>query len=180
MSTINNTTMDTKNKNGQSSLSYMDRAIKLAAKAGLGERSGGCFGSVIVRKSDGHVISEGYNRVLTTHDPTHHAEIHAIREASRILESYDLSSCIMFSSSEPCAMCMAAIQLAKIPEVHYASSVEDARLYGQFQDHDSKNNAYGHMSSKSKVTHLIQNTDGRSKMIELWKTYADSNPRQYC
>lgn len=97
---------------------FMRRAIELSEQA-LREQTGRPFGAVIVK--DGAIIAEGVNRVLPEHDCTWHAEIHAIREAGRVLGTHDLSGCIMYASSEPCMMCSFAISLARIDEVVFGA-----------------------------------------------------------
>jgi tRNA(Arg) A34 adenosine deaminase TadA len=97
---------------------FMRRAIALSEQA-LREQTGRPFGAVIVK--DGKIIAEGVNRVLPEHDCTWHAEIHAIREAGRVLGTHDLTGCIMYASSEPCSMCAFAISLARIDQVVFGA-----------------------------------------------------------
>ncbi len=92
---------------------------------------GGPFGAVIVR--NGEMISSAHNEVLRTNDPTAHAEINAIRNASQILGTFDLSDCILYTSCYPCPMCMGAILWARIPTVYYGATREDAAS-GGFDD----------------------------------------------
>jgi guanine deaminase len=107
---------------------FMRRAIELSEQA-LREQTGRPFGAVIVK--DGAIIAEGINRVLPEHDCTWHAEIHAIREAGRVLGTHDLTGCIMYASSEPCAMCAFALSLARIDEVVFgAPEFNDRRWVG--------------------------------------------------
>jgi guanine deaminase len=98
------------------------------ARAGIGKDDGGPFGAVIVR--EGKVISKAHNEVLRRNDPTAHAEILAIREASSILESFDLSTCEIYSTSEPCPMCFAAIFWARIKRLVYGTTREDVAEIG--------------------------------------------------
>ena len=90
--------------------------------------AGGPFGAVVVR--DGVVVGEGYNRVTSTNDPTAHAEIVAIRDACRRLETFDLSGAAIYASCEPCPMCLAAILWARVDRLWYASGNEDASAVG--------------------------------------------------
>jgi guanine deaminase len=101
------------------------------ALEGMERNEGGPFGAVIVR--DGEVIARTHNEVLKTNDPTAHAEILAIREASRKLGTFDLSGCVLYTSCYPCPMCMGAVLWARIPTVYYASSMDDAAK-GGFDD----------------------------------------------
>lgn len=93
--------------------------------------NGGPFGAVIVK--DGKIISRAHNTVLESKDATAHAEVNAIREASRVLNTHDLSGCTLYASSEPCPMCLSAIIWANIKDVYYANTKEDAENIG-FRD----------------------------------------------
>jgi len=102
---------------------FMAEAIRLSEEMMLAGK-GGPFGAVIVK--DGKIISKGYNQVLTTNDPTAHAEIVAIREASKKLNTFNLKGCILYSSCEPCPMCLAAVYWAGIETLYYGNTKEDA------------------------------------------------------
>ncbi|MDW6020317.1 nucleoside deaminase [Mesorhizobium sp. BAC0120] len=105
---------------------FLREAIELAyANA---ERGGRPFGAVVVK--NGKVIATGVNGVLSTNDPTAHAELTAIRSASQELGSANLEGCSVFASGHPCPMCMAAMRLAGIGEVTYAYSNDDGALFG--------------------------------------------------
>lgn len=103
----------------------------LEALEGMERGDGGPFGAVIVRNNE--IIASAHNQVLTTNDPTAHAEINAIRKASETLQTHDLSDCILYTSCYPCPMCMGAIFWARIPTVYYASTMDDA-AEGGFDD----------------------------------------------
>lgn len=105
----------------------MREALRLA-REGMRRGDGGPFGAVIVR--DGHVIGRGWNRVLSSCDPTAHAEIEAIRDASGRLGTHDLSGCEIYSSCEPCPMCLSAIHWARLDAIHQACTGEDAASLG--------------------------------------------------
>lgn len=105
----------------------MQEAIDLGA-AGMRAKRGGPFGCVIVRK--GKVIARGNNCVTATNDPTAHAEIIAIREACREIGTFRLDDCEIYTSCEPCPMCLAAIYWAHIPTVYYANTRADAAATG--------------------------------------------------
>lgn len=111
---------------------FIRRAIELSERAGIIEKTGGVFGAVIVK--DGKIIAEGYNQVIKNNDPTWHGEMQAIREACKKLQSPHLSGCTLYTSAEPCPMCIATAYWAKIERIVYAASVEDAEQYGGFQD----------------------------------------------
>ena len=106
---------------------FLREAIKLAHEKMLA-RCGGPFGAVIVRH--GTIIGRGWNQVTSTHDPTAHAEIVAIREACQHLGSFQLNDCTIFTNCEPCPMCLSAIYWARIPTVHYAATRHDAAAIG--------------------------------------------------
>ncbi|KKF97979.1 guanine deaminase [Methanosarcina mazei] len=102
------------------------RAIELSLESV--KRGGGPFGAVIVK--NGKIVSESYNQVTLHNDPTAHAEIGAIREAARKLNTFDLSGCSIYVSCEPCPMCLGAIYWARIDKVFFASTRSDAENIG--------------------------------------------------
>lgn len=110
---------------------YMELA-KNAAYNGTKNGEGGPFGAVIVDKQ-GNIIAQANNQVIKNNDPTAHAEIQAIRMASKKLSTYDLKDLILYTSCEPCPMCLSAIIWSNIKEVYYACTREDAGKIG-FRD----------------------------------------------
>jgi len=106
---------------------FMEKAVRLSYDNVL-QGKGGPFGAVIVK--DGNIISTGKNSVVQIHDPTAHAEIMAIREACQKLSSHHLEGCEIYSSTEPCPMCYAAIRWAKIKTIYYANTRHDAADIG--------------------------------------------------
>ena len=106
---------------------YMREAIKLA-EAGMAAGHGGPFGCVIVRS--GKIVGRGNNRVTSTNDPTAHAEVTAIREACAALKTFQLDDCELYTSCEPCPMCLSAIYWARIPRVYYGNTRADAAAIG--------------------------------------------------
>jgi tRNA(Arg) A34 adenosine deaminase TadA len=106
---------------------FLKEAFSLA-RAGMADGRGGPFGAVIVK--DGVVVARGSNRVVRDGDPTAHAEVVAIREACRALGTHVLDSCELYSSCEPCPMCLAAIYWSRIGRVVYASTHADASAAG--------------------------------------------------
>lgn len=110
---------------------YMKIANELANKNVL-TNEGGPFGAVIVDQ-DGNIISTGSNQVLKNNDPTAHAEVMAIRNACAKLNTYDLSDYILYTSCEPCPMCLSAIIWSNIKEIYYACTRKDASKIG-FRD----------------------------------------------
>jgi guanine deaminase len=108
-------------------LYYMNRALELAVYA-VENGLGGPFGAVVVK--DGVIIGEGYNQVTSSSDPTAHAEIMAIRNACQQLGSFQLSGCEIYSSCEPCPMCLGAIYWARPQVLFYCSDRHDAAQAG--------------------------------------------------
>ncbi|NTV12665.1 MAG: nucleoside deaminase [Desulfobulbaceae bacterium] len=105
----------------------MTEAIRLSvAKMQAGE--GGPFGAVVVRR--GEIVARGWNQVTSTNDPTAHAEMVAIREACRVLGTFWLGDCEIYSNCEPCPMCLSAIYWAGIPKLYYAATAADAATVG--------------------------------------------------
>lgn len=111
--------------------SFMARALELALENVRAAR-GGPFAAVVVK--DGKVIAEGINSVTAGNDPTAHAEIVAIRRACLVLNYFQLTGCDIYTTCEPCPMCMAAIYWARPARVFYASTAQDAARFG-FDDH---------------------------------------------
>lgn len=112
-------------------VTFIKKAIALSEK-GMEQGAGGPFGALVVK--DGKIISEGYNKVTSSNDPTAHAEIVAIRKACEKLDSFQLDDCIIYTSCEPCPMCLGAIYWARPKAVYYACTKEDAAEIG-FDDH---------------------------------------------
>ena len=110
---------------------FMRRAIELAQK-GSEANAGGPFGAVVVK--DGEIISEGWNQVTSTNDPTAHAEVVAIRAACEKLQSFQLDGCVLYTSCEPCPMCLGAIYWARPEKMFFACTRQDAANVG-FDDH---------------------------------------------
>jgi|ERR1700730_14829185 guanine deaminase len=106
---------------------FMRRAIALALE-NVRSGAGGPFAALIVK--DGHVIAQGANRVTSTNDPTAHAEIVAIREACRVLRDFRLGGCDLYSTCEPCPMCLGAIYWARPTRVFFAGTAAEAAAAG--------------------------------------------------
>jgi tRNA(Arg) A34 adenosine deaminase TadA len=106
---------------------WMDEAIALA-RAGMRIHGGGPFGAVIV--ANGELVGRGCNQVTPLLDPTAHAEIVAIRDACRALQRFDLRGCVLYTSCEPCPMCLSAIYWARLDRVYFASTRKDAAGIG--------------------------------------------------
>ncbi len=106
---------------------FIDSAISLAAQS-MQKYQGGPFGAVVVK--DQIIIGRGYNQVTQHNDPTAHAEINAIRDACQNISDFSLSGCTLYSSSEPCPMCLSAIYWARLDEVIYANNYQQAQAIG--------------------------------------------------
>lgn len=109
----------------------MRTAIRLA-RIGLRAGAGGPFGAVVVRRN--RVVGRGWNRVTSHNDPTAHAEIEAIRDACRRLGRFHLDDCEIYSSCEPCPMCLGAIYWARLRRIYYANTRRDAARIGFVDD----------------------------------------------
>lgn len=106
---------------------FMQEAIR-EAKENVHVGRGGPFAAVVVK--DGHVIAAGHNSVTSMNDPTAHAEVIAIREACRVLGTFQLTGCEIYTSCEPCPMCLGAIYWARPDRVYYAATAGDAAAAG--------------------------------------------------
>lgn len=145
----------------------MNTFMKIAkenADKGISKNEGGPFGAVIVDKQ-GNIIASGNNKVLLEKDPTAHAEITAIREACKKLNTHDLSDCILYTSCEPCPMCLAAIIWANIKEVYYGCTKEDAAEIG-FRDEA----IYNFIKEKDKTLLNLKQLD-REECIKTFEEY---------
>jgi guanine deaminase len=109
---------------------FMRAAIRLSLSK-MRANCGGPFGAVVVRR--GRVVGRGWNQVTSTNDPTAHAEVTAIRDACRRLQTFQLDDCELYTSCEPCPMCLAAIYWARFKQVYYANTRQDAARI-QFDD----------------------------------------------
>lgn len=107
---------------------HLLRAVE-AGRAGMAARLGGPFGAIVVGP-DGHVVAEGCNRVTSANDPTAHAEVTAIRAACAALGSFQLHGCTLYTSCEPCPMCLSAAYWARVDAIVYGASREDAAAAG--------------------------------------------------
>ena len=146
---------------------FMKRAIELSVESV--NNGGGPFGSVIVKGDK--IIAEGSNKVTSNNDPTAHGEIVAIREACKKLNNFSLNGCELYSTCEPCPMCLSAIYWARIDKIYYANTREDARkidfddslIYSEFQ----KN------IDKRKIPMVQMMRSEALKAFELWDKKTD-------
>lgn len=150
---------------------YMELAKEMA-EYGYKNEEGGPFGAIITDKN-GEIIAKGNNKVIINNDPTAHAEIVAIREASKKLNTYDLSECILYTSCEPCPMCLSAIIWANIKEVYYACTKKDAGNIG-FRD----DIIYDYLKGSNKNLINLHHID-REECITLFEEYKKENKTIY-
>ena len=145
---------------------------KKSAKQGFKSNEGGPFGAVIVDANE-NIVSTGNNKVLKNNDPTAHAEIVAIRKACEKLQTYDLSNYILYTSCEPCPMCLSAIIWSNIKEVYYGCTKEDAGNIG-FRD----DIIYKYLEGKNEKLISLKQID-RDECIELFEEYKEENKKIY-
>ena len=153
----------------------MDTYMKIAneyAKKGMLNDEGGPFGAVITDK-EGNIIAKGNNTVIKNGDPTEHAEMNVIREACKKLGTYDLSEYILYTSCEPCPMCLSAIIWANIKEVYYACTREDAGKIG-FRD----DIIYEYLKGNNKELINLKQID-RDECKGLFKEYKEMGKTIY-
>ena len=146
---------------------FMKRAIELSIESV--NKGGGPFGCVIVK--DRKIVSEGSNKVTSTNDPTAHGEIVAIREACKKLNDFNLNGYELYSTCEPCPMCLSAIYWARIDKIYYANTREDAQkidfddslIYSEFKK----------KIDKRKIPMIQMMRDEALKAFELWDKKID-------
>lgn len=147
---------------------FMKRAIELS-KMALQTGKGGPFGCVIVK--DGKIVGEGHNQVTSTNDPTAHAEVVAIRNACKNLNSFQLEGCEVYTSCEPCPMCLGAIYWARPSKVYFANTREDAKQIG-FDDSFIYDEIPLSISHR-KIPMLSMNRNQALLVFEEWKNKSD-------
>lgn len=147
---------------------FMQRAIELA-RIGMETGQGGPFGCVIVK--DDVIVGEGNNGVTSTNDPTAHAEIVAIRNACNTLKRFQLNGCAIYTSCEPCPMCLGAIYWARPKRVFYASTREDAAAAGFDDEHIYEELAKPNEGRERVMTNLLR--DEGLALFEAWNAKVD-------
>lgn len=141
---------------------YMQMAID-EAREGIRQGHGGPFGTVIVK--DGEVIARAHNMVLKNHDATAHGEVSAIRKAGEVLGTHDLSGCVLYTTGEPCHMCLCASMWANIEKVYYGCTIADNGRIG-FRD-DRFNDLFG---GRERLGEYLEQID-RDKCLALFDEY---------
>jgi tRNA(Arg) A34 adenosine deaminase TadA len=147
---------------------FMEMAIRLAQN-GIDENAGGPFGAVVVK--DDEVIGRGQNCVTSTNDPTAHAEVMAIREACQTLNSFQLEDCVLYTSCEPCPMCLGAIYWARPEKIYYAGTREDAAQAG-FDDQFIYDEIAGEIEDRQIETINFMRSEVLT-VFENWKNKED-------
>ena len=150
---------------------FMEIAIS-EAREGILKGDGGPFGAVVVK--NGEVIASGHNQVLSTNDSTCHGEIDAIRKAESKLGTYNLSDCELYTTGEPCPMCLAAILWANIKKVYYGCKLSDNEIIG-FRDAKFDQILGGRANLPEK---FLEEKD-REMCLEVFKEYEESAPERY-
>ncbi|RAV27876.1 nucleoside deaminase [Sinomicrobium soli] len=148
-------------------IAYLKQAMNLALE-GVEEKAGGPFGCIIVK--DGQVVGKGYNRVTSDNDPTAHAEVVAIRDACKNLGAYQLEGCTLYTSCEPCPMCLGAIYWARPERVLYAATRFTAADAG-FDD-DFIYREISLEDHKRKIPFIHCRETNASAPFEYWKQQA--------
>ena len=141
------------------------RAVELG-RQGAEARAGGPFGAVVARGSE--VLGEGHNAVIATNDPTAHAEVVAIRAASRAAGHPHLVGATLYTSCEPCPMCAGAAMWARVDRVVFASTRDDAREYGSFDDDAFWDDLLRPVDDRE----LEHEQIGRDAALEVWRWFA--------
>jgi guanine deaminase len=143
---------------------FMARAIELA-RIGVAQNAGGPFGCVVVK--NGEIVGEGNNRVTSTNDPTAHAEVIAIRNACEALGSFQLDGCTIYTSCEPCPMCLGAIYWARPEKVFYACTRMDAAAIDFDDDF-----IYQELEKANEKREMVMTNLMRDEAIEVFQDWA--------
>lgn len=145
---------------------FLEKAIELSKK-GMESGKGGPFGCVIVKNNE--IVGQGYNMVTETNDPTAHAEVVAIRNACKMLNTYQLTGCDIYASCEPCPMCLGAIYWARPRRVIYANTKEDAAAI-EFDD-DFIYQEINTYSAERKIPFIHAAHPLAKEVFDLWKKW---------
>lgn len=143
---------------------FMQLAID-EAMFGITHNHGGPFGSVIVK--DGKIVGKGHNCVLKNHDATCHGEVSAIRDAGQNLGTFDLSGCEIYTTGEPCPMCLCACMWANLKVVYYGCTIEDNEIIG-FRDEEFDNKFSGRENFKDYL--ICKDRDACLDLFEQYKS----------
>jgi guanine deaminase len=149
---------------------FIQAAIDLAEES-VHTHHGGPFGAIIVKNRQ--IIGRGSNRVTLNNDPTAHAEIEAIRDACKNITSYSLDGCVLYSSSEPCPMCLSAIYWARIDAVYYANTYQQASMIGFDDQFIFKELNLPHSQKSLKITQFSDPAI-LNKALEVFQSWESS------
>jgi tRNA(Arg) A34 adenosine deaminase TadA len=144
---------------------FMRRAIEISRREML-EQGAAPFGAVVVK--DGKIVGEGCNHVVNRHDPTSHGEVEAIRDAGRNLGTWDLSGCDLYTTCEPCEMCVAAMFWAGIDRLYYANTLADAEALG-FDLQPLRDMVRADLHERALPAERLLASEARA-VLDLWKT----------
>ena len=161
---------DMTNKQNKERVELMRQAIAEARK-GIHAGHGGPFGTVIVK--DGKIVGRGHNCVLLLNDPTCHGEVAAIRDAGKNLNTFDLSGCELYTTGEPCHMCLGACMWANISKIYYGCTIEDNSIIG-FRD-GKFDKIFG---GRDKLGDYMQEID-REECLKLFEEYNNMQHENY-
>jgi tRNA(Arg) A34 adenosine deaminase TadA len=150
---------------------FMKRAIELS-KINMETNAGGPFGAVIVK--DGKIIGEGWNQVTSTNDPTAHAEVQAIRNACKNLNTFDLHGSEVYTSCEPCPMCLSAIYWARCTKIYYGNTKKDAASIKFDDDFIYQEIAKPYPQRSIPLVPLMR--DEAFKIFQIWEQKVDKIP----
>jgi guanine deaminase len=145
---------------------FMRRAIANSRKAGVEYKTGGAFGAVIVDRN-GAVIADGLNHFIAQNDPTWHGEMHAIRQACALLKKPKLDGCVLYTSSEPCPMCLATAYWAGLDGIVYGATVADSKKCGNVND----DFIYEQFNKPIEDRAISEQSLLRPEAVEVWKEY---------
>lgn len=149
---------------------FLEIAIDLSRK-GMQQGDGGPFGSIIVRGDE--IVGRGWNRVLADNDPTAHAEVMAIREACQNLRTFQLTGCELYTSCEPCPMCLGAIYWARPEKVFFANTHEDAATIGFDDSFIYRELTLPHMDKKIPLIHTPH-----TEALQVFRIWQEKEDKQ--
>lgn len=155
-------------ENDDQDAGFMRAAVQLAAEHMLA-KDGGPFGAVIVR--GGAIIAKGWNRVTSTNDPTAHAEVVAIRAAAAAVKNFSLGGCVLYTSCEPCPMCLAAACWARVDRIVFAADRSDAAAVGFDDAEFYAEVARPHGERKLRITQSLR--DEAVRVFDEWHAMPD-------
>lgn len=152
---------------------FLSEAIRLSL-LNVEQGTGGPFGAVLVR--NGEIVARGANRVTVDNDPTAHAEVVAIREAGHALGTYDLRGCVLYTSCEPCPMCLAAAYWARVDAIYFAATKDDAAEAGFDDAFLYDEIPLAHDARSLPTTHAADLRNAARAVFAAWETAPGKTP----